>query len=100
MVQDRHYIKDLKNLERITQTINSIETSEELLDYIRETFDLNKSWQSRNLKTGEFEFIVLNDVNFDLELNTYEGWIMDNRSGAKVYLLDYERINELFKYYA
>ena len=100
MVRDSNYIKDLKNLRKINETINSIENTEDLRNYIEEKFDFKRSWVSRNLKTGEFEFVVLNDVNDEIELNTYEAWLIDNRSGAKVNLLDfdYERIEDLFKY--
>ena len=98
MVRDSNYLEDLKNLIVINRTINSMKNEEYLREYLEETFDLNKSYQSRNLKTGKFEFVVLNDVNYDIELNTYEGWIIDNRSKAKVDLSDNERIEELFKY--
>ena len=98
MVRDSNYKRDLETLKSINEAINSFRNTEYLREYLEEVFDLNKSYQSRNLKTGKFEFVVLNDVNYDIELNTYEGWIIDNRSKAKVDLLDNELIEELFKY--
>ena len=110
MVRDSNYIRDLENLKRIYLEINFIENYDLYNDternvylrkYLEDTFDLNKSYISRNLKTGELEFVVLNDASSEIELNTYEGWLINNRSGAKVnleaYEVDVERINGLFE---